>query len=141
MIAYVDTSTLIKVIVDEPGSEMAAQIWETADTLAAVRLIEVEARAALAAALRTGRLTTARHRRAVKVLTELLNQLDLSEVTADIITVAGRLAEAHALRGYDAVHLAGAVLVGADVLTSADTTLCDAASAEGIAVANPLNRP
>ena len=50
MIAYVDTSTLIKVIVDEPGSEMAAQIWETADTLAAVRLIEVEARAALAAA-------------------------------------------------------------------------------------------
>lgn len=140
MIAYVDTSTLIKLTVDEAGSELAAQIWETADALAAVRLIEVEARAALAAALRAGRLTIARHRRAMKVLDELLSQLDIIEVTADIITDAGRLAETHAVRGHDAVHLAGAVLVGADVLTSADTTLCDAASAEGIAVANPLGR-
>lgn len=141
MITYVDTSTLIKLIVEEPGSALAAQIWETADALAAVRLIDVEARAALAAALHAGRLTTAQHRRAVKMLGELVGQLDLIEVTAELITPAGRLAEVHALRGYDAVHLAGALIVGADVLTSADGALCTAASREGIAVAHPLSGP
>jgi predicted nucleic acid-binding protein len=141
VITYVDTSTLIKLIVEEPGSALAEQIWQSADALAAVRLIEVEARAALGAARRNGRLTTARHRRSVEVLKELLRQLDIVEITADLIAVAARLAETHALRGYDAVHLAGAVLVGADALMSADTMLCDAASAEGIAVANPLGRP
>lgn len=141
MITYVDTSTLIKLIVNEPGSDLAARIWEAADALASVRLVEVEARAALAAALRAERLTTAQHRRAVKVLAELLDQVDLVEITAGLITAAGRLAEVHALRGYDAVHLAAALFVGADVLTSADADLCVAASAERIAVANPLSRP
>lgn len=141
MITYVDTSTLIKLVVDEPGSDLAARIWEAADALVAVRLVEVEARATLAAALRSGRLTTAQHRRAMKVLTELLGQVDLVEITAELVTAAARLAEVHALRGYDAVHLAAALFVGADVLTSADTALCDAASAEGTAVANPLDAP
>lgn len=139
MITYVDTSTLIKLIVEEPGSDLAAQIWETADALAAVRHIDVEARAALAAALRAGRLTTARHRRAVKILRELLDQLDLIEITAELITASGRLAEVHALRGYDAVHLAGALFVRADVLASADSALCNAALQEGLHSANPLN--
>lgn len=139
MITYVDTSTLIKLIVEEPGSDLAAQIWETADALAAVRLIDVEARAALAAALRAGRLTTAQQRRAVKILRELLEQLDLIEITAELITASSRLAEVHALRGYDAVHLAGALFVRADVLASADSALCNAALQEGLHSANPLN--
>jgi len=138
VITYIDTSTLIKLVVEEPGSDLAARLWETADVLASVRLIEVEARAALAAALRAGRLTAARHRRAVKTLTELLSQLDLIEVTAELIGVAGRLAETHALRGYDAVHLAGGLIVGADVISSANTALCEAAIAEGLHAANPL---
>jgi predicted nucleic acid-binding protein len=141
VITYVDTSTLIKLIVEEPGSALAEQIWETADALTAVRLIDVEARAALAAARRAGRLTTGQHRRAAKMLGELVGQLDLIEVTGELIGVAGKLAESHALRCYDAVHLAGAIFVGAEILTSADTALCNVALRQGLDVANPLVEP
>ena len=50
MITYVDTSTLIKLIVDEEGSDRAELIWQSADSVASVSLVVVEARAALAAA-------------------------------------------------------------------------------------------
>jgi PIN domain nuclease of toxin-antitoxin system len=50
MITYVDTSTLLKLVVDEEGSDRAAVIWSSAESVAAVSLIEVEARSALAAA-------------------------------------------------------------------------------------------
>ena len=59
MITYVDTSTLIKLIVDEEGSDRAELIWQSADSVASVSSVVVEARAALAAAVRARRLSTA----------------------------------------------------------------------------------
>ena len=138
MITYVDTSTLLKLVVDEPGYDVAGRIWVSADALVAVSLIEVEARAALAAAVRAGRLSAAEHRRASRNLRVLLDQVDVIDVTGEVVTSACELAELHGLRGYDAVHLAAARLVGSDMLTSADVDLCRAAEREGIPVANPL---
>jgi predicted nucleic acid-binding protein len=140
VITYVDTSTLIKLIIDEPGSDIAEDIWTSADALVSVGLVEVEARAALGAATRAGRLTKAEHRRTVKILGELLDQMDVVDVTAELIGAACQLTDLHGLRGYDAVHLAAARAVGSDVLTSADNDLCDAAEREGIHSANPLSR-
>jgi hypothetical protein len=139
VITYVDTSTLLKLVVEETGSDVAAVIWESADVLASVGLVVVEARAALAAALRAGRLIELQHREAKNEVATLIGELHLVEVTDDLITAAADLAEAESLRGYDAVHLAGALLVGAEVLTSADDELCDAASGQGLHVANPLD--
>lgn len=61
------------------------------------------------------------------------------EITEELIAEAADLAEAEALRGYDAAHLAAAVTVEAAVLTSADTALCEAAQRRGLHVANPLS--
>ncbi len=140
MITYVDTSTLIKLVVTEPGSEVAQQIWITADALVSINLIEVEAHAALAAAQRAHRLTVAEFRRAIKGLHQLLEQIDTANITSELITTACRLGEVHGLRGYDAVHLAAARLIRADILASADVELCNAATREGFNVANPLNQ-
>jgi len=140
VITYVDTSTLLKLIVDETGSDAAEQIWTTADSLVAVSLIEVEARAALGSARRHERLSPAEHRRGMQSLRQLLDQLDIVDVTATVITTAGDLAEIHGLRGYDAVHLAAAAVVGADIVTSADRDLCAAAHREGFNIANPIDR-
>ena len=137
MITYVDTSTLLKLVVEEPGSDVAAVIWDAADALASVGLVVVEARAALAAAHRVGRLTDAQHRAAKKGAAALIEELNLIGVSDDLIGAAAELAEAEGLRGYDAVHLAGALLVEAEVLTSADAALCDAAGRRGLHVANP----
>ncbi len=139
MITYVDTSTLLKLLVEEDGSDRAALIWDRADALTSAALVTVEARAALAAAVRGHRLTPAHHRRAKSELVALVDELNIVEITEDLIARASDLAEREALRGYDAIHLAAALTVHADVLTSADTDLCEAAQRKGLHVANPLD--
>lgn len=116
------------------------QSWDTADALASVALVVVEARAALAAAERGARLTAAEHVEAKAELSVLLDELAMVAITDDLIAQAAELADREALRGCDAVHLAAAVTIGADVLTSADSALCSAAERRGLHVANPLGR-
>ncbi len=139
MITYVDTSTLLKLLVEEDGSDLAALIWDRANALTSAALVSVEARAAVAAAVRGHRLTPAQHRRAKSDLVALVDELNIVEITEDLIAQASDLAESEALRGYDAVHLAAALTVHADVLTSSDTNLCEAAQRRGLHVANPLD--
>ena len=138
MITYVDTSTLIKLIVEEKGSDRAELIWQAADSVVSVSLVVVEARAALAAAARGNRLSTRQLSLAQAELAEFVDDLHLVEVTAELIEKAAKLAETESLRGYDAVHLAAALFVEAAILTSADSALCEAAERQGMHVANPL---
>lgn len=141
MITYVDTSTLMKLVIDEPGSERASEIWDASDSLVSVSLLIVEARAALAAAQRGGRITLAEHRRAKTMLAGLIGQLDLVTVSDELLEAAGELAEREALRAYDAVHLAAALRVNADAVTSADVDLSAAALRRGLHVASPTEGP
>ena len=99
MITYVDTSTLLKVIVDEDGSDRADVIWQAPDAVVSVTLIVVEAKAALAAAERASRLTTRRHGAAKRELDLLIGDLHLVEVTSELIADAAELAELERLRG------------------------------------------
>lgn len=138
MITYVDTSTLLKLIIDEEGSDRAALVWSSADAVASVCLITVEVRAAIAAAGRGRRLTSAQARDAVSELDALLRVLHLMPVTDELISAAAELAAVEGLRGYDSVHLAAALEIGATVFSSADTTLCAAAERRGLHIANPL---
>lgn len=139
MITYVDTSTLLKRLLDEEGSAAADVIWDAADVLVSVATVVVEARAALAAARRGGRLTSEELGDAKAAFSDLLEEVSIVEVTDDLIARAADLAEQEALRGYDAVHLAAALTVEAMVLTSADEALCAAAGRRGLHVANPLD--
>lgn len=139
MITYVDTSVLIKLVVNEPGTDAATQIWEASDSVVSVALVQVEARAALAGAARAGRLSAAQHRTAKGSLAQLVDQLHLVEVTAGLVDQASDLAETEALRGYDAVHLAGSLLVAVNVMASSDHDLCAAAERRGLMIANPAD--
>jgi uncharacterized protein len=138
VITYVDTSTLIKLLIDEVGTAEAAAIWDEADRLVTVRIARVEARAAIAAAKRQHRISATAFRSAVAGLDMLWSQLSVVEIDEDLTQLAGDLATTHGLRGYDAVHLAAAHLVGAHVFSSADRRLCDAAGSSGFHVANPI---
>ena len=81
---------------------------------------------------------------------EFANRHTTIEVPARLLDAAMKLTRTHALRGYDAVQLAGAVEVqrartaaGASRLTliSADDSLNNAAVAEGLLVDNPNHHP
>jgi uncharacterized protein len=139
VITYVDTSVLVKLLIDEPGTAQAGPIWDRADVLTAARILHVEARAALALAHRQRRLTAVDLRSAVAGLELLWSQLSVVEIDDGLVRLAGDLAATYRLRGYDAVHLAAAELVGADIFSSADLQLCSAARSSGFHVANPLD--
>jgi uncharacterized protein len=131
VITYVDTSVLIKLVVEEPGSAIAAELWDTSDSLVAARIGSVEARAAVAAAHRSHRLSTAQLRVAKSDLFDLWSQLHVVEVTETLADRAGDLAESARLRGYDALHLAAAETVHADLVATADRHLARAAAELG----------
>jgi uncharacterized protein len=139
VITYVDTSTLIKLLIDEAGTAEAGLIWDEPDILVLARIAHVEARAALEAARRQGRISDAVRTAAVEGLEVLWSQVSVVEINEALMRLAGDLAARHSLRGYDAVHLAAAHIVGADVFSSADRRLCAAASASGFHVANPID--
>jgi len=139
-ITYFDTSALVTLfLVDEGGSSRAQTIWRAADERVSVNLVEVEARSTFASAHRGARLTETQHRLAVVGLGVLLDGLTAITPTDELVAVAGDLAADEGLTGYDAVHLATALAVRAEVFACADTRLCRAASSQGMTVANPLD--
>jgi predicted nucleic acid-binding protein len=129
---------LIKLIFDEPGSELAVELWDRADLLVSSQLVYPEARAALAAATRASRIDESTHVSAVATLEDLYAQLRIIAIDEPLARQAGELATQHALRGYDAVHLACALqLEGDDILLATwDTALNSAACATGQLTAN-----
>ena len=137
MIGYFDTSAIIPLIVDEPGSSICERFWNDATQAVSSRLLYVEARAALARAQRLGRLSHEDLALCVESLSGIISEIASVEVTEDFVRTAGRLAEQEGLRGYDAVHLAAALVI-ADIDTvfvSGDRGLLAAATRAGLAVA------
>ena len=135
-VAYFDTSALVKLVVEEPGSIDAARLWDGADVVVSSRVAHPEVRAALAAARRARRLDDDDARRAVAAWQELAAALRRVELTADVETLAGDSAERHGLSGFDAVHLASALVVSGAapvVLATWDRQLARAAQAVGLA--------
>jgi hypothetical protein len=126
-------------VFDEPGSELAAELWDRAASVVSSQLIYPEARAAAAAAHRRRRITSTTLRRAVDRIDELCTEFDVIGLDPDLAHSAGDLAEAHGLRGYDAVHLATALSVESDsmLLATWDGDLAHAAVAAGCSVSPP----
>lgn len=98
----------------------------------------VEARAALARANRERRVSASQLRRAVQALEQLSDEIIYLDVDAQIADTAADLAERFELRGYDAVHLASAVIASAAdlIVVTADLTLRASAEKCGLVVAN-----
>lgn len=138
MITYVDTSALVKLFVDdEVGTRTVEQLWVASTSVVCCEIGYVEARAALGAAVRARRITSAGRRVAREALEGLWVQLDVVPVTTVLVRDAADLAEVEGLRGYDAIHLAAALLVPVDTFASSDGRLCEAAARQGLNVSTP----
>ncbi|MDP9319170.1 MAG: type II toxin-antitoxin system VapC family toxin [Actinomycetota bacterium] len=136
-IAYLDSSALVKLVVDEDGSDLAGMIWDGCDAAFSSRLAYPEVHAALAAAARNHQLTKQQYRGAQQSWKSFWSEMRPVELTKEVEREAGRLAGVHSLGGADAVHLASALAIGATNLLVAawDRRLRAGASAVGLAVA------
>jgi uncharacterized protein len=106
--------------------------------LVSSQLVYPEARAALAAAARARRIGESMHISAVATLEDLCAQLRTVAIDEPLARHAGDLAAQHALRGYDALHLACALQLHRDdtLLATWDSALNAAARATGQLLAN-----
>jgi predicted nucleic acid-binding protein len=110
-IVYFDASAFVKLVVDEDGSDLAAQLWNGCDTAVSSRLAYPEVCAALAAAGRNRQLGPSDLRSAQRAWDGFWAATRAVELTDAVGRRAGALARAHRLRGADAVHLASALAV------------------------------
>ncbi len=137
MILYLDTSSLVKLYIDEEHSDLVHAWADQAEALCTSRVAYPEAIAAVARRWRAGDLEDeAFHaiRRAVADEWPDFSTVELDE------RAAADLAVRHGLRGFDAIHLAAAVDVFAGAgdapvrFSSFDLKLNQAARAEGFIV-------
>lgn len=138
MIGYLDTSALVKLLIrDEEGADLVGSILDASDIAVTSRIAYPEARAALAAANRAGRVGGREHGRAKRELARAFGSLAIVELHPRLAEAAGDVAERFDLRAYDAVHLASALVVddGSTVVVTWDRALATAASAAGLDVA------
>lgn len=136
-LVYFDSSALVKLVLDEIGSDLAAALWNACDVALSSRLAHPEVCAALAAAGRNHDLTASQASAATADWELFWASMRPVELSADVEQSAGSLAATHQLRGADAVHLASALALGSTELTVAvwDQRLHAGAVAVGLAVA------
>lgn len=133
-LVYFDSSAFVKLLVEEDGSDLAAQLWYGCDAAVSSRIAYPEVCAALAAAGRNRRLTARAQDSAERGWDEFWSATRAIELTGDVAHHAGGLARAYGLRAADAVHLASALaLDDPDVIVAVwETRLRDGVKASGL---------
>jgi uncharacterized protein len=125
---------LVKLLVDEPGSEIAHAAHAQASFVSTSAVTHVEANAALTRMRKGNRLSRAEFETALRKLGDLWDLLYVHAVTDSLIQDASATAREHALRAYDALHLASLTDFTEKPLTLAcwDGELREAAQEHGI---------
>ncbi len=135
-LVYFDASALVKLVIDEDGSDVAARLWDRCDAALASRLAYVEVCAAVAASHRNNDLSESGLETALAGFDTFWASVRPVEITEAVQVRAGLFAREHSLRGADAIHLASATVVGDPELVMAvwDQRLAAGARAVGLAV-------
>ena len=125
---YLDSSALVKLVVEEPESVALRRHLQGRRPLVSSALARTEV---VRAVLLEGQPAVARAR-------DVLTRVDLIRVSDRVLDAAGQLEPAQ-VRSLDAIHLATAEQLGEDLgqLVSYDERMLDAARAMGLATAAP----
>lgn len=137
MITYFDTSSLLKFIIREIGSEETRNIWRLSNEKVCSHLTRTEMHSALMRKVREGNVPASAVPAYLGALDKLFADVILIDITSDVIDASCELVKEFPLKSADAIHLATALMVRADLFSSSDKKLCAAASESGIAVTDP----
>jgi|SRR5208283_1079092 len=140
MIIYLDTSSLVKLYVQETYTALVKKWVEEAEIVATCRIAYPETISAISRRFRQGDLTEKQYDFLISKFSNEWGQfavVDFDELEA------GCLVNLYGLRGFDAVHLSSASLLKANQknislsFSSFDEKLNHAASTEGFTVLSP----
>jgi predicted nucleic acid-binding protein len=139
MIVYLDTSSLVKLYVEEIDSEKIRDVARNAAAISTARIAYAEARSAFARKQKEDGFSLNVLRKIVEDLNRDWESYFVIEITDGLIRFAGDIAERYLLRGFDAIHLASAVhlknKINSEVyFSSYDTRLNQSAEKEGMII-------
>ena len=139
---YADSSVIVKRYYDEPGSDKTRERWVTSDRVFTSRVAYAEVHSALARKWRDGGLSAALFQTSVSTFETEWPAYDQVLVDGETLGHVRRLIRRHALRGYDAIHLAAALWLGQQIgdppeFWVSDARLESAARRERLTVVNP----
>lgn len=109
MIVYLDTSSLVKLYVQEEDSNAIEKLVGSSEVVATSLIAYAEARSAFARRLREDVYSIDEYRKIILRFDQDWENCLRLGVTGDLIRRAGDLAEKHGLRGFDAIHLSSAI--------------------------------
>ena len=140
MIAYLDTSAVVKLYVEEAGAATVHRVVQAATQVGTSRVTYAEVRAAFARRARERGIAASAYKELIRSFEQEWETYVRVDVTEPLIKLAGDLAERHALRAYDAIQLASALSLQRELqatpvgFVAADGSLLDAAAREQLAV-------
>ncbi len=109
MILYLDTSSLVKLYVEEDESSKVDALVKLSEVTATSIIAYAEARAAFARRFREKAFEKVTYDRIKEHFDGDWARYFILNVTGDLVGLAGDLAEKHSLRGFDSIHLASAL--------------------------------
>ncbi|MBN2569271.1 MAG: type II toxin-antitoxin system VapC family toxin [Deltaproteobacteria bacterium] len=109
MIVYLDTSSLVKLYIEEDESSKVDALVKSSDITATSLVAYAEVRAAFARRFREKAFPADEYNHMKEFFDKDWSRYFILNVTEDMIQQAGKLAEKHALRGFDSIHLASAL--------------------------------
>ena len=109
MILYLDTSSLLKLYLEEPGTNEVQSRLERADVVATSVIAYPEAHAALARRHRQGALTKTEFNAVMEDFRDTWYRFLAVILSTPVYMRAGTLALTYGLRGMDGIHIASCV--------------------------------
>ena len=137
MITYFDSSSLVKFVITEVGSEENLNIWNLSSEKVTSQLARTEMYSTLMRRVREGSISASAMRARLDAMDKLFADVVLVDITSEVIDASCELVKELPLKSADAIHLGTALMVRADLFSSSDKRLCAAASESGIAVTDP----
>jgi len=131
---FLDTSAFAKRYVAEQGSDKVMALCQKADSLVVSVICLPELISTLSRLVREKKLAKADYRKLKGGAMADLADVDICQITPEVMVLAVSLLESHPLRAMDALHVACALAVKPDMFVAADHRQLSAARKAGLRI-------
>ena len=133
---YLDTSALVKLYIDEDGSDIVNDRTDRATIVSTSRIAYAEALSAFVQCKNEKVLSKKNYDKCITCFKFDWEMYFVIEASEKVIKIAGDLIEKHSIRGFDSIHLASAMVLRKEINQSIDfmcwdNRLLEAAKKEG----------
>lgn len=134
MKVFLDTSAFAKRYVAEQGSDKVLELCQQADSLVVSIICFPELISTLSRLLREKKFAKMDYQKLKVDAMADLADVDICQITPDVLASVVSLLETHPLRAMDALHIACALAVKPDIFISADHRQLSAARKAGLKI-------